>query len=240
MNLPGMFPYLIFSLLILLIFAMGVSLVPVRFKRSVTLSGILSAPTSLTSIGFVPEYWNPKRIVPFEIGPEDVIFSFSTGGIIWLFAIMIVSLKYDVRHNSRIVLKQYLGLLFFGTLILFLVWLTRIDIMLATIITVSVIGVWILLQRPDYIVFGITGAFIFSAFYYFVLKGLFLLFPEFPGQWTIDKLYGIQISGIPVEEIVWAFAAGAVWPLIVAYLLKVQLIKKIPLQNRLKTAEEDG
>lgn len=235
MNLPEMFPYLIFSLIILLVFATGVSIVPVRFKRSVALSAILSAPTSLTSIGFVPEYWNPKRIVPFEIGPEDVIFSFSTGGIIWLFAILIVSLKYDFRHNRQIILKQYLGLLFFGTLILFLIWLTRIDIMLAIIITVSIIGVWILLQRPDYIVFGITGAFIFSAFYFFVLKGFFSMFPEFPGQWTIDELYGIHLSGIPVEEIMWAFAAGGVWPLIVAYLLKVQLIKKIPFPNRPET-----
>lgn len=225
MNFLGTFPYLIFSLLILLVFVMGVSIAPVRFKRSVTLSGILSAPTSLTSIGFVPEYWDPKRIVPFEIGPEDVIFSVSTGGIIWLFAILIVSLKYDIRHNSGIVFKQYLGLLLFGTLILFLIWLTRIDIMLATIITVSIIGVWILFQRPDYIVIGLTGACIFSAFYFFVLKGFFFLFPEFPEQWTIDELYGIQISGIPVEEIIWAFATGAVWPLIIAYLLKVQLIK---------------
>ncbi len=235
MNFLGTFPYLIFSLLILLVFVMGVSIAPVRFKRSVTLSGILSAPTSLTSIGFVPDYWNPKRIVPFEIGPEDVIFSFSTGGIIWLVAILIVSLKYDVRINKRIIFKQYLGLLFLGTLILFVIWLTKIDIMSATIITVTFIGIWILLQRPDYIVLGITGAFIFSAFYFFVLKGFFLMFPEFSGQWTVDELYEIQISGIPVEEIMWAFAAGAVWPLIVAYLLKVQLIKKIPFPNRPET-----
>lgn len=231
MNLPGMFPYLMCSLFILLVFAIGVSIIPMRYKRSVTLSAFLSAPTSLTSIGFVPEYWNPKRIIPFEIGPEDVIFSFSTGGIIWLISIIIVSLRYEVRHNSQIILKQYLGLLFFGTLLLFLIWLTKIDIMLAILITVSAIGVWILVQKPDYIVFGITGAFIFSAFYFFILKGFFVMFPEFPGQWTIDDLNGIQISGIPVEEIMWAFSAGAVWPLIIAYLLKVQLIKKLQFHD---------
>jgi len=52
------------------------------------------------------------------------------------------------------------------------------------------------------------------------------MFPEFPGQWSLEELYGIHLIGIPVEELMWAFAAGAVWPLIVAYSLNVQLNNK--------------
>lgn len=226
MPFMGMFPYLIFSLLLFLVFALGLTLIPVRFKRSVYQSAMLSAPISLASFVFVPGYWNPKRIVPYEIGPEDVIFSFSTGGIIWLFIILIISLKYDVRHNGRIFFKQYAGFLFFGSLLFFLVWLTRVNIMLATIITVLIIGIWILLYRRDYLILSIIGALIFTLFYFCILKGFFVMFPEFPGQWSMEELYGIQILGIPLEEIMWAFSTGAVWPLIVAYLLNVQLYNK--------------
>lgn len=52
------------------------------------------------------------------------------------------------------------------------------------------------------------------------------MFPEFPGQWSLEELYGIKLFGIPVEELMWAFATGAVWPLIVAWSLNVQLDKK--------------
>jgi len=73
----------------------------------------------------------------------------------WL--LLIISLKYDVRHNERIFFKQYAGFLFFGSLLYFLMWLTRIDIMLATIITVLIIGIWILMHRPHYLILGIIG-----------------------------------------------------------------------------------
>jgi len=226
MHFVGMFPYLIFSFLLFLLFVLGLTISPARFKRSVCLSAILSAPTSLASFAFVPGYWDPKRIVPYEIGPEDVIFSFSTGGIIWLFIILIISLKYDVRHNDRIFFVKYAGLLFFGLLLYFLMWLTRIDIMLATIITVFIIGIWILTQKPDYLILSVVGAIVFPLFYFCILKGFFVMFPEFREQWSLEKLLGIQALGIPVEELMWAFATGAVWPLIIAYLLNVKLDNK--------------
>lgn len=222
----GMFPYLILSLVLFLIFTLGLTIIPVRFKRAISISALLSAPTSFTSFVFVPGYWNPKRIVPYEIGPEDVIFSFSTGGIIWLFIILIISIKYDVRYNERILFKQYAGFLFYGSLLYFLMWLTRVDIMLATIITVFIIGIWILLQRPNYMILGIIGGLVFTVFYFCILKSFFVMFPEFPGQWSLEELYGIKLLGIPVEELMWAFATGAVWPLIVAWSLNVQLDKK--------------
>lgn len=142
----------------------------------------------------------------------------------WL--LLIISLKYDVRHNERIFFKQYAGFLFFGSLLYFLMWLTRIDIMLATIITVLIIGIWILMHRPHYLILGIIGWLVFSVFYFCILKSFFVMFPEFPGQWSLEELYGIHLIGIPVEELMWAFAAGAVWPLIVAYSLNVQLNNK--------------
>ena len=226
MHFMEMFPYLIFSFLLLLLFALGLIITPGGFKRSVSLSALLSAPISLASFAFVPGYWDPKRIVPYEIGPEDVIFSFSTGGIIWLLIILIISLKYDIRHNERNYLKKYAGLLFFGSLLFYLMWLTRIDIMLATIITVSIIGIWILIHKPGYMILSITGALVFTLFYFCILRGFFVMFPEFPEQWSMEELYGILVFGIPVEELMWAFATGAVWPLIIAYLLNVKLDNK--------------
>jgi len=98
--------------------------------------------------------------------------------------------------------------------------------MLATIITVFIIGIWILLHRPHYMILGIIGGFVFTVFYFCILKSLFVMFPEFPAQWSLEELYGIKLLGIPVEELMWAFTTGAVWPLIIAWSLNVQLDKK--------------
>jgi len=228
-----MFPYFILSLFLFLILTVGWKSIPVRFKRSVCISAILSAPISLASYAFVPAYWDPIRIVPYQIGPEDVIFSFSTGGIIWVFVILILSRKYNVIHNEMIVFKQYAGLLFFGIIMFFLMWLARINVMLATLIIIFMIGIWILIRKPDYMILSITGALAFTLFYFCILKGAFVLFPEFAGQWNTNGLIGIKVHGIPAEELMWAFATGAVWPLIVAYLLNVQLERKILPQSKL-------
>lgn len=36
-------------------------------------------------------------------------------------------------------------------------------------------------------------------------------------QWNSEYLWGIYISGIPLEEILWGPVYGAVWPFIMGY-----------------------
>lgn len=190
-------------------------------------SAVLSTPSSLASFVFVPDYWDPKRIIPFEIGPEDMIFSFSTGGIIWLMIMSLFFRNIRVDINWRITFKRYISILIVGSAI-YLLWLsTGINIMIATVLTVSIIGLWIIHRNKDYWPICAIGMAGFVVFYASFLKAFFILFPEFSGHWNGNNLFGIYILGLPLEEVIWGAAFGAVWPLIIAYLLDIHLIKKV-------------
>lgn len=226
LHLMGIFPYLIFSLIFLFLFAVGLLITPLRFRRSVLISAALSAPTSLATFVFVPYYWNPERIVPFELGPEDIFFSFSSGGIIWLFVILVLTRNYSITINHRVSLLRYGMFIFFGCLIYMVCLLTKMRIMLATVFTILVIGIWILSRCWCYRRISIIGTLGFAIIYVTFLKGFMAVCPEFLEHWSMEYLYGIMLIGLPLEEIIWATATGAVWPLIMSYLFNLQLVKK--------------
>lgn len=220
------FPYLFFSLAFLFLFTVGFFLTPMKFRPSVLLSALLSAPTSLATFVFVPYYWNPKRIVPFELGPEDIFFSFSTGGIVWLIVILYLTRNYNIIITQKIKLMRYGIFVIIGCLIYMVCLLSKMRIMLSTVITVCILGTPILMKRWNYWKLCLIGASGFIIVYVAFLKGFLTVYPEFIEHWSLEYLYGITLIGLPVEEIMWAAVTGAVWPLIMSQLFNLQIVKK--------------
>lgn len=87
-------PYLAFSLLLLGVFLVGLWTVP-QPRRPTLLAALGSAPSALVSVFFVPEYWQPTRVATLLTGLEDIIFSFATGGTMWLLG------AWPMRHRLR-------------------------------------------------------------------------------------------------------------------------------------------
>lgn len=222
MDFIATYQYLFLTLVLALLLLAGLFLVKSRFRRSIILSGLLSVPASLASFIFVPYYWYPTRVVNYEIGPEDILFSFSTGGIIWL---MIVLIFKDITFSQKVfsLVIRYLWILIGGTIVYLILLLSGMNIMLATVLSILVLGAWILYFRKDYWLISLFGALGFFLFYSVFLKIAFTIFPEFLTQWNIDELFGYYVLGLPFEEILWAFVSGAVWPLIMAYLFDARI-----------------
>jgi hypothetical protein len=68
-------------------------------------------------------------------------------------------------------------------------------------------GLWPLMLR---------GALLFGAFYLGFIKLALLLYPSFLASWSPAVPFGYW-WGIPLYELYWAIAFGAVWPLFIAF-----------------------
>jgi hypothetical protein len=197
-------------------------------RGAMLLSGLLSAPFGFFELAFVPEYWNPVLVGRWGAAPEDVIFSFANGVIVWFLATCLFRPRIGLSLESRGLLKRYLGCLTIGVAFSLLFWLAGLRIMTAALLTMAIgllIGVKI---KPELWPIAISGAVGFTILYGVVLGTTCMLWPHFLQQWNTDNLCGLRVLGLPLEEIVWAWAFGTFWPRFMAYVFNARLVRPGP------------
>jgi len=211
--------YLTLSLILLLIAAIWYSLFADQ-RRTMLISALMSAPWAFASIVFVPNYWNPVRVVHFLVGPEDIIFSFSNGIIVWAIAVAPLRGKISINFTFRRMLKRAFLLSLLSFSITMSLWFLGLKIMTAVFISLTVTtAILFLLLHRIFRILCIRGAIGFSILYGILTGVSFSLFPHFLEQWNLANLSGMSIFNVPIEEIIWAFGFGAYWPLYIAYIL---------------------
>lgn len=217
-----MFPYFGWSISLFLISLLLIFLFP-RQRRFMILSGIFSLPFSLFSVAFIPEYWNPEKIGGLLIGIEDMLFSFSTGCIAWIIASLISKLNFNFNSRPSSVLKRYLIVSTSGIILGLLLWSSDMYIMTATIFVITIVGVVLLFYYKRLWFFLLSGAIGFTIFYMVLIYLIMSFWPRFVFQWSSGCLSGIVVFGIPLEEIIWAFVFGAVWPIFFIFIADLRL-----------------
>jgi hypothetical protein len=216
------YPYLMTSLIMLLAFTAGALFVPAQ-RTAMVLSGLLSAPFAFASVIFVPEYWQPKRIACFLTGPEDIIFSFAGGGLVWLTAVRVVGPDMTVALQFGRVVRRYLVCImsFFASVLAFK-YLFSLSTMTSVISGGSVHYVALLLLRRDLFRFslltGLTYCVLYTVFGILVSR----TWTDFLNQWNWDNLTGLTIVGVPIEESIWALVFAACGVLAMAYILEAR------------------
>lgn len=218
----GSSAYLFMSLVLLVIFIIAYLLSPENQRRPMMLSGLLSAPWSLVSISFVPEYWHPERVLIFLTGIEDIIFSFANGGTVWLLSILVIKDTFLLNLRNTTILKRYIACSMFGIAVMVASRRCGLGLMLSTIISVIALGSILIAVHRRVWPITLLGMTAFTGMYFIVLFITLALWPEFIGQWNIENLWGISVIGIPLEEIVWAAAFGGVWPTMMAYVFDIK------------------
>lgn len=217
-------PYFILSLILLSFCLVGIYFLP-RERSAILLSSLLSVPAAACEILFIPEYWQPTRISGFIIGMEDIIFSFATGGIVWI--IISVRFKKNITYNlcSRTIIKRYLGLVLLGLTLIFVShWFLKFGVMNEALLGILLMGL-ILLVKLRFKAWRMAGfgSFLFAGYYFIILNLVILLFPEFVLDWNSSNLWSIFALKAPLEEIAWAFVFGGVWSLGMAFVFDIQL-----------------
>jgi hypothetical protein len=217
-------PYLVMSLLLLLICAVGLATFRIQ-RRPIVLAGLLSMPFCIYEIVFIPEYWSPVQLGGRLIGLADFLFSFSTGGIAWMCATF--CLKENVRFSCRprLFFKRFFGGSMLGVMLSLILWFLGFKIMIAVLLSM-LIGFIVLSWRFRRLHnISLIGALGFAFSYFAVIKLMFLFSSTFPYYWNHNNLSGYGLWGVPLEEVLWALGFGAIWPRFIAYVFDADTVK---------------
>ena len=73
--------------------------------------------------------------------------------------------------------------------------------------------------RPDLLKQILASGFIFGIFYFIIFAFINMIFGDLVGQFYSPQIFGnLKILGVPMEEIIGAFAGGAFWSTIYEYI----------------------
>lgn len=163
------------------------------------------------------------RVVGSQFGIEDVLFSFSAGGLAWISAIWSSSSQLKVETHVRKILSRTAML---ASLTLTPAVFAHILIngaMNRALFTMMAAGVLLLICNRNLWKLVLPSAIRFLGVYSVVVAGIVLWLPHFTESWTVANLWGITLGGIPLEEFVWALVFGAVWPLAAGFVLNARV-----------------
>ncbi|NIO76565.1 MAG: hypothetical protein GTN69_11945 [Armatimonadetes bacterium] len=191
-----------------------------RMRREMLIASLLTMPFGLTEPLFVPEYWNPPSLfdlaqtTQFDI--ESLLFSFAVGGLgLVLYDLILRTRPAPVsqyerskprhRFHKLAVISPFLA---FSLLALATDWGFIYIGSLAMLIG----GVATIACRPDLAGRTLLGGLLFLGMYCGFFQLVNLAFPSFvKTAWNLEALSGLMVTGIPAEELLFAFTFGLMW-----------------------------
>jgi hypothetical protein len=183
-------------------------------RKEMLFASIITIPFGMTEFLYVPEYWNPPSLFNFiqkyGFGIESIFFAFVAGGLASVFYQVIAGQKtVKILFDRRIHALPY----FFIVLLYFaLEFIFPSKTIYNAIFSLFVGAILIGYLRRDLIrqiIFSST----YFAVLYFILFFIFLqIFPQYVTKiYNLKNFIGVDIFGVPIEEIMFAFVLGACW-----------------------------
>lgn len=163
------------------------------------------------------DWWHPPTITGTKIGIEDILLGFTNGGIgaVIYQGIFRMRLSKRSKDSHMFGLVMVILLLFFITSLLF--WIFHLTSFIATSVSMIISGIVLVYLRKDLFVSSLISGLLLlfvSAPVYFIL---ILVSPGFIEKvWDFQKISGVLVAGIPVEDLVFYFLSG----FLIAFLYK--------------------
>ena len=182
-------------------------------------ASLVTALFGLTEPLFVPEYWNPPslfdlaRKTGFDI--ESLIFCFALGGVgAALYNVLTRRaptrlpriVQSHRRHRWHRITLTVPVVVFIG--FYFLSWNPIYPAILAMVAGAAAA----MACRPDLVAKTLLGGVIFFGYYALFMLALLVFAPGYIAQvWNLSALSGVQVVGIPLEELLFGLAFGMYW-----------------------------
>ncbi|MBI5100820.1 MAG: hypothetical protein HZB33_03125 [Nitrospirae bacterium] len=163
------------------------------------------------------DYWHPEYLFDITVGPlkfgvEDLITTFSVTGI------SATIFEFIARRRGMPKLPDFTAKIFYGMTING-VYALGVVILLATGLgmnSIYAVQITALLfaflnsrKRKDFFVAAMPVGIIVALICWMTYSVLMPLFPGFFSQfWKLDRISGIMLGGVPVEELTWAFSVA--------------------------------
>ena len=188
---------------------------------------LIAAPVALTSLMFVPQYWTPPSLFNLDqnirVGIEDFLWAAAVGGIAAIVGEISLEERLGSIRKSRhkrhyapfvVAIGVFLALEF-G-----LHWKT----MTSTIATLAICALVLAYLRRDLILLMLVSAASFTVLYLVLFLIVLAFYPEFVRRYyNLPNLLGIYVHGVPIEELLFAAAGGAVWSVAYEYVYGYRL-----------------
>lgn len=174
-------------------------------------------PFACTEFLFYPSYWEPRFL--FDLGSrvgcgiEDFIFvsglaAYATTVYAWC-----CRRYYRVRGTAtRYQIMGRCAVLFAVTFLLVVLAVTAgVPIIYASCVIMLAVAALIFVLRRDLIVPAVAGGVLSLVTYYMLCLVCLLVMPGlFQDVWHTEKFLNVFIGGVPLEELLYGFAAGVV------------------------------
>ncbi len=204
----------------LVVIWMVVFLLKPKAQKRMFWASLITMPFGLTEPLFVPEYWHPPSLfnlahrTGFDI--ESLIFCFGIGGLGVVLYDLVFKIDHDLMsteevHHSRH--RFHIWTLLAPILIFPLFYfLTNWNVIYVATLSMFFAGLAALWCRPDLKAKIWVGGLLFLLFYAVYFLSLAFFAPGYVEKvWTLSAISGIEIIGIPLEELVFAFTFGMLW-----------------------------
>lgn len=189
-------------------------------KREMFIVSLWTSLLGLTEPLFVPEYWIPPSLFDLALRTgfdiESLIFSFAIGGI----AVVIYERIFRVVHEQMPKAAQYASrhkyhvwaILSAPATFILLALTTNLNPIYSAEIAMVLGGLFVWYCRPDLKKKMLVSALLFLGLYFFYFLTLVVLYPGYVETvWRLDRISGILIAGVPLEELLFALSFGFLW-----------------------------
>lgn len=157
------------------------------------------------------QYYHPQTLLGTRVGIEDFLIGFFYGGV--GAAIYEMFYFWQPNRSSRpgsllsalIALALSFVAMYFGAFIM-----PSVSIY-ALLVAMLFVGLSILLYRRNLLKHALVSGVLFTVFTFVFFQIFITVFPGIVQDWwDLDKISGILIVGVPLEELLFAFAWGFV------------------------------
>lgn len=193
---------------------------PARQRQIAVFSGLVNAPTGIFAPTF-NAYWTPERLGGGPLGVEDFLFSFAAGMLAWMLVVPL-PLARGLRVSPggwAVVGRIAVFVLVIPTTYITL-WVAGFNPMTACLLGLALGGAIALWLHPDLWPLALPAAIAYPSLHGLATAIAISVWPNLADVWISGQAWGYGVvRGVPLGELIWASAFGAVWPPVVAHFL---------------------
>lgn len=223
MSMVHEYKYLFATLFGLPPLCIALLLVPSQRKTAIVCGLILGLYSPPVAWLYEQVYWAPRRIFGGGWGIEDVMFCFHAGAISWLCALGPWGNTAQIYPVAIVAFRRLLLVSLFAGIVLACLLGSGFTVLCAFLVAQTVSTAVLVVMRPSYTRLIVSGAPLFTAYYFLLLSLWRLLMPGFMDMWNGTELTGARFLGVPAEEYLWVLSFCTGLPVTMAFALDVRI-----------------